>query len=150
MNPASSNQAPPNRFSSIGFSIQGRIVFLALIAIFCTIMVLAYIIVRRWLQVDNGGTAAADDAASTSNLGLRPDVLQSLPVFPYAPSSSDDRRLECPVCLEEFKEGEKGRHLPGCNHSFHVDCIDMWLHSHSTCPVCRSTVKSVATCSSIV
>lgn len=34
-----------------------------------------------------------------------------------------------------------GRELPKCHHSFHIDCIDMWFHSHSTCPVCRAPVE---------
>lgn len=33
-----------------------------------------------------------------------------------------------------------GRKLPNCGHVFHAECIDMWLHSHSTCPVCRDPV----------
>lgn len=44
----------------------------------------------------------------------------------------------CAVCLSEFEEGEELRTLPGCTHSFHVDCIDMWLYSHTNCPLCRS------------
>jgi hypothetical protein len=35
------------------------------------------------------------------------------------------------------------RLLPKCNHSFHINCIDMWFHSHSTCPICRSPVEKV-------
>nr|GMC53892.1 RING-H2 finger protein ATL60-like [Ipomoea batatas] len=41
-------------------------------------------------------------------------------------------------------EGEKARLLPKCNHGFHVDCIDMWFHSHSTCPLCRNPVSKPA------
>ncbi|CAL5363616.1 unnamed protein product [Camellia sinensis] len=44
----------------------------------------------------------------------------------------------CVVCLNEYEEGEELRTLPECMHSFHVACIDMWLYSHSTCPVCRT------------
>ncbi|KAL4576329.1 hypothetical protein LXL04_012421 [Taraxacum kok-saghyz] len=44
----------------------------------------------------------------------------------------------CSICLCEFEENEELRTLPECSHSFHVPCIDMWLFSHSTCPVCRA------------
>lgn len=44
----------------------------------------------------------------------------------------------CAVCLSEFEEGEELRVLPGCMHSFHVPCIDTWLYSHPSCPICRS------------
>jgi len=44
----------------------------------------------------------------------------------------------CSVCLEEVRGGEMVRSLPGCRHVFHVGCIDPWLQSHVTCPLCRS------------
>lgn len=47
---------------------------------------------------------------------------------------------ECPVCLSVYVEGEEVRQLKICNHIFHVECIDTWLSSHSTCPVCRASV----------
>ncbi|KAK5783816.1 hypothetical protein ES332_A11G129400v1 [Gossypium tomentosum] len=45
------------------------------------------------------------------------------------------------VCLSEFENDEKARVLPNCNHSFHVDCIDMWFYTHSNCPLCRAPVR---------
>ncbi|KAL3747156.1 hypothetical protein ACJRO7_016006 [Eucalyptus globulus] len=45
---------------------------------------------------------------------------------------------ECAVCLSAFEEGEEVRQLPRCKHLYHVSCIDMWLYSHSDCPLCRS------------
>ncbi|KAL5734738.1 hypothetical protein ACOSP7_032599 [Xanthoceras sorbifolium] len=44
----------------------------------------------------------------------------------------------CSVCLCEFEEGEELRTLPECLHSYHAPCIDMWLCSHSSCPMCRT------------
>lgn len=73
--------------------------------------------------------------------GLDPSVLLSLPVLMYQPENFKDG-LECAVCLSELVQGEKARLLPKCNHGFHVDCIDMWFQSHSTCPLCRNPVAS--------
>lgn len=54
----------------------------------------------------------------------------------------------CAICLSEFEEGEEVRTLPECCHSFHVACIDMWLYSHWSCPMCRSVVEVLAPSSS--
>ncbi|KAL3623091.1 hypothetical protein CASFOL_031907 [Castilleja foliolosa] len=47
---------------------------------------------------------------------------------------------QCPVCLSAFAEGEEIRQLSACKHAFHAACVDMWLYSHSSCPVCRAAV----------
>ncbi|KAM0917344.1 hypothetical protein ACQ4PT_009572 [Festuca glaucescens] len=47
----------------------------------------------------------------------------------------------CPVCLEGVHGGEMVRQLPACKHIFHVECIDMWLHSNRTCPMCRCVIS---------
>ncbi|CAA0820924.1 Unknown protein [Striga hermonthica] len=47
---------------------------------------------------------------------------------------------QCPVCLSAFAEGEEIRLLGACRHAFHASCVDMWLYSHSSCPVCRAAV----------
>ncbi|KAJ9180733.1 hypothetical protein P3X46_008945 [Hevea brasiliensis] len=47
---------------------------------------------------------------------------------------------ECPVCLSVFADGEEVKQLSVCKHSFHASCINMWLNSHSSCPVCRASV----------
>lgn len=72
-------------------------------------------------------------------------TLNSLPVCQYNSNQNDNQKseevsnqAECPVCLSTFTDGDQLRRLPHCQHSFHVSCIDMWLNSHSSCPVCRA------------
>ncbi|GFY97262.1 RING/U-box superfamily protein [Actinidia rufa] len=80
-------------------------------------------------------------AAGSIRRGLDPSVLKSLPELMFNPKDLEDG-LECAVCLSELAAGEKVRLLPKCNHGFHVDCIDMWFQSHSTCPICRNPVST--------
>jgi hypothetical protein len=76
-------------------------------------------------------------------------AIDVLPAFAYMTdaeggggggSSKAGRRALCSVCLEDVQAGEMVRQLPACRHLFHVGCIDMWLHSHRTCPLCRCDV----------
>ncbi|XVF10242.1 hypothetical protein REPUB_Repub07fG0166100 [Reevesia pubescens] len=49
---------------------------------------------------------------------------------------------ECAICLSEFVEGEGIQVLAKCKHGFHVQCIQQWLSSHSSCPTCRCSCLS--------
>ncbi|KMZ56353.1 E3 ubiquitin-protein ligase, ATL family [Zostera marina] len=75
-----------------------------------------------------------------NDVGLESNTIRSLPTFVH--DSAGEVKVQCPVCLEELKDGETGRILPLCDHRFHVNCIDIWLMSHSTCPVCRLQLSS--------
>ncbi|KAI5065685.1 hypothetical protein GOP47_0020380, partial [Adiantum capillus-veneris] len=82
--------------------------------------------------------------AANRSVGLDKSIIEALPIFSYKiPSSEEEPLLECAVCLCEFEENEKGRLLPSCKHSFHSECIDMWFHSHTTCPLCRTVVAII-------
>jgi hypothetical protein len=48
--------------------------------------------------------------------------------------------VECAVCLGDVEKGEMVRRLPACHHEFHRECVDQWLRTHATCPICRSGV----------
>ncbi|GLJ38368.1 hypothetical protein SUGI_0781360 [Cryptomeria japonica] len=75
------------------------------------------------------------------SIGLDKETLDALPIAEYK-SQNMNEDLECVVCLSKFEENEKIRVIPNCNHSFHAECINMWLHSHTSCPICRETVPS--------
>ncbi|KAI5000279.1 hypothetical protein ZWY2020_004868 [Hordeum vulgare] len=44
------------------------------------------------------------------------------------------------VCLGAIRVGAMAKLLRACAHVYHVECIDLWLASHSTCPLCRCRV----------
>ncbi|KAI3883581.1 hypothetical protein MKX03_016263 [Papaver bracteatum] len=78
--------------------------------------------------------------------GLDPSVIDTFPTFIYSVVKGlkiGKGALECAVCLNEFEDDETCRLLPKCDHVFHPECIDAWLVSHTTCPVCRCDLKEI-------
>lgn len=43
----------------------------------------------------------------------------------------------CSVCLGEYQAEDRLQQIPACGHTFHMDCIDHWLSTRTTCPLCR-------------
>ncbi|KAL0327244.1 UNVERIFIED_CONTAM: RING-H2 finger protein ATL46 [Sesamum calycinum] len=74
--------------------------------------------------------------------GLDQAYIDALPVFLYKDIMGLKEPFDCAVCLCEFSEQDKLRLLPLCSHAFHIDCIDTWLLSNSTCPLCRGVILS--------
>ncbi|KAF8702613.1 hypothetical protein HU200_033000 [Digitaria exilis] len=69
-------------------------------------------------------------------------LIDSLPLFTMAsalaalPKSSPD----CAVCLSPFDPDAELRLLPACRHAFHAACVDAWLRTTPSCPLCRAAV----------
>ncbi|KAL6888167.1 hypothetical protein ACP4OV_009193 [Aristida adscensionis] len=72
--------------------------------------------------------AAAGSAAGCTCAPVGAAAADVPPAFAYEGGAL------CAVCLEDVGDGEVVRRLPACGHVFHVECVDMWLRSHSTCP----------------
>lgn len=88
------------------------------------------------------GVGIAYPSRSRRARGLDRAVLDSFPTMAYANVKAHKAAaLECAVCLSEFDDDELLRLLPRCAHAFHADCIDAWLASHVTCPVCRAVLS---------
>ncbi|KAG6489016.1 RING-H2 finger protein ATL2-like [Zingiber officinale] len=90
---------------------------------------------RRFLRFYVTDPAHDDHVAP----GLDPSAIAALLARPYRSTAGGDG--ECAICLSTVEDEEMVRVLPGCGHLFHVGCIDMWLGSHCTCPVCRVSVE---------
>ncbi|PWA75333.1 zinc finger, RING/FYVE/PHD-type [Artemisia annua] len=73
--------------------------------------------------------------------GLDQAFIDALPVFMYKELIMGLKEpFDCAVCLCEFAQSDKLRLLPLCSHAFHIHCIDTWLLSNSSCPLCRDTL----------
>ncbi|PSS04953.1 RING-H2 finger protein [Actinidia chinensis var. chinensis] len=78
------------------------------------------------------------------NSGLDKRHMVALPTSTYANSNllHSQASSTCTICLVDFFDGDRMRVLPHCDHQFHVACIDEWLLSHSSCPMCRHQLQS--------
>ncbi|CAD6265109.1 unnamed protein product [Miscanthus lutarioriparius] len=83
--------------------------------------------------------------------GLAEAAIRRIPTFRYrhghlvlAVAEAKQAGAECAVCLADFRDGERLRVLPPCLHAFHIDCIDAWLQSAASCPLCRAAVSDPA------
>ncbi|RZC87063.1 hypothetical protein C5167_041991 [Papaver somniferum] len=75
-----------------------------------------------------------------SSYGLDDSLIKTIPLSIYSAKTKTKSVLDCAVCLLEFEENDYIRTLPICSHSFHVDCIDIWLRSHANFPLCRGGI----------
>ena len=48
----------------------------------------------------------------------------------------DKDKQNCVICMEDFKNGDVTTNLP-CLHMFHTNCIQGWLKTQNTCPICK-------------
>lgn len=79
------------------------------------------------------------DDSSRAELGLKKEVRELLPVIVFKESFSV-KDPQCSVCLGDYQAEERLQQIPACGHTFHMDCIDHWLATHSTCPLCRQSL----------
>jgi hypothetical protein len=66
-------------------------------------------------------------------------IKQCLKNCKYKSFDSSCSVKECPISLEEFKEGDSIIELP-CNHIFNENNIKKWLKETPNCPVCRHDI----------
>ncbi|XP_047060499.1 E3 ubiquitin-protein ligase ATL41-like [Lolium rigidum] len=117
------------------------------VAVFASVLGLALLLhlyichVRRRNSRRRTAAAAAALAAEPKapKTGLEPAAIAALPIAAYQEAGGEPG--ECAICLGAAQQGEAVRVLPSCAHVFHVDCVDTWLASSSSCPVCRAVVE---------
>lgn len=94
-------------------------------------------VLARWGQVSRvSGFGALPWVAGS---GLSPSEIAELPCQEAGASECGE---ECAVCLSEVQAGDVVRCIPGCGHTYHRACIDLWLLRRSDCPLCKGSARA--------
>lgn len=160
------------RYGDVGdsnFAVHGHAVPL-LVGLLCAIVFfVALCLYLRWRchryaphDDDPEAPDASSSAAAAPLPGLDADAIRALPVtlyrLPEAPpvrlavpgeakGEADDQeaaKAVCSICISALEAGEKVKVLPPCGHCFHPDCVDAWLKSQPSCPLCRCLLLATA------
>ncbi|CAH8503983.1 unnamed protein product [Schistosoma haematobium] len=97
---------------------------------------------------------------SNNGRGLSKEELESLPIRLYTSKHSDSLSSDkqntticnevktnaqndvsecdrCMICLDDYADSQQIRQMR-CLHEFHANCVDKWLKTKRTCPLCRA------------
>lgn len=80
--------------------------------------------------------------------GLKKEMREMLPVVIFKESFLI-RETQCSVCLSDYQPDERLQRIPPCGHTFHINCIDHWLSTNTTCPLCRVSLLPAPKATSI-
>lgn len=141
-NQTANSDAPPydpnsDAYMTSHFTPSMAIIVVVLLSAFL-FMAFFSIYVRRCTTDDEFNPAIGRRQRS----GLDSAMVEGLPMVSYSADTvkEDNDSSGCVVCLTDFEDGEALRLLPKCQHCFHPACIDLWLNSHTTCPMCRRSL----------
>ncbi|ONK69465.1 uncharacterized protein A4U43_C05F23230 [Asparagus officinalis] len=156
--PLQTSQPPPAPSSSNSSRISPAILFIIVIlAVIFFVSGLLHLLVRFIIRKNPSSSSHSNhhnqettnsDALQRQlqqlfhlhDSGLDQAFIDALPIFLYREIVGSKEPFDCAVCLCEFSQDDKLRLLPICGHAFHLNCIDTWLLSNSTCPLCRGAL----------
>jgi len=106
--------------------------------------------VGPWVRVNVGGhrrvvplallLALMAEEADRSNPAQAADIA-ALPTRTLGIEERLGEQTKCLICLDEFGDGDDIKTLP-CLHIYHQKCIERWLGTDNSCPVCKTPIDS--------
>ncbi|XP_029198272.1 E3 ubiquitin-protein ligase ZNRF3-like [Acropora muricata] len=138
----------PQRASNEYFDMVIFMTFFILVSIVCFILLLKI----KWRQKQKESSLTRMALHALSRMETRKYHSETME---SSSSSEENRNLsdaestlstqlestnaKCVICLEKFKNGQDVRIVP-CQHEFHKECVDPWLLSNYTCPLCMLNI----------
>ncbi|KAK4418520.1 putative RING-H2 finger protein ATL21C [Sesamum alatum] len=131
-------QKPVFRIIALSFVIPALVIPALIIGISCCICMM-----RRDNPQANDSIRTSSGAGSsdTVTMGLDKSTIETYRKITIGESCRIEgpNDVTCTICLAEYVPNDTIRLMPGCEHCFHVECIDKWLSMNSKCPVCRTS-----------
>ncbi|KAK7250646.1 hypothetical protein RIF29_33197 [Crotalaria pallida] len=135
--------------SLIAFTLAILVLCVVAFTIVCLCRYCFISVIHTWaFQRTTSGSLIRLSPNRSPPRGLNPSLLQIFPTFLYGNVKDlrkENYNLECAICLVEFEDDSMLRLLTICCHVFHQECIDSWLRSNKTCPICRRDLDSPTT-----
>ncbi|KAJ0909461.1 putative transcription factor C2H2 family [Helianthus annuus] len=128
------------------FQIRGRTLFFIIVLFSVVISITLIFLYIRWIcRFSSSSSTSSATVTNTTPFsrtqGLDSAVIDGLPIVLHHRNSTTSLGVdECCICLGVFEEGEKVKVWPKCFHEYHCECVDKWLTTHSSCPICRAPV----------
>lgn len=136
-------------FDDSNFQIRGRTLFFIIVLFSVILLVALLFLYARWVcrfdpppPPTPTSTVQLARAPLPRPHGLDTATINSLPIVLHKGSASvAGSEAECCICLGIFGDGDKVKVLPQCRHCFHSECVDKWLTTQSSCPLCRASLR---------
>ncbi|KAH6805583.1 hypothetical protein C2S51_030414 [Perilla frutescens var. frutescens] len=135
-------------FDDSNFQIRGRTLFFIVVLFSVILLVALLFLYARWVcrfdpPPPRIATSSSAQLAHSPRQGLDAASINSLPIVLHKNSiagAGDFSDAECCICLGIFCDGDNVKVLPLCQHCFHSECVDKWLTTQSSCPLCRASL----------
>ncbi len=94
---------------------------------------------KRNMNVEQFNRPRLDEIISEEQLNNKIEVDNLMKIIPHSKIVKNDNNLQCIICLNTFKIGEKKSTLP-CLHNFHYNCLKKWVYEKRLCPLCKTEI----------
>ncbi|XP_052201667.1 RING-H2 finger protein ATL58-like [Diospyros lotus] len=146
-----SDQAARNGGDSAELKLYQAFIFSVPVLLTFILLLLFYLFYLRlhrfdWSSLRMRASLHGGDGISRCELGLKKEHRELLPIIVFRESFSV-KDTQCPVCLADYLAEDRLQQIPACGHTFHMVCIDLWLSTHTTCPLCRQSLIAPPTAS---
>ncbi|XP_047956580.1 RING-H2 finger protein ATL66-like [Salvia hispanica] len=131
-------------FDDRSFQIRGHTLFFVVVLFSVILLVALLFLYARWVCRFSSSSSPPPPRAPPPHAparGLDAASIASLPIVLHGQSEPISSDGECCICLGVFGDGDKVKLLPRCRHCFHSECVDAWLVTHSSCPLCRAAIR---------